>query len=62
MAKEQSVAPTATLVHVRGASQDTAESKCIACEMRERRRKLASVAREDTRKKQMPSAAATGRI
>ena len=38
MAKEKSVAPIASLVHVRGASQDTTESKCIEFEMQERRR------------------------
>ena len=62
MAKEKSVAPIASLVHVRGASQDITESKCIEFEMQERRRKLAYVAREDTRKNEMPSASVIERI
>ena len=56
------MAPIASLVHVRGASQDIAESKCIEFEMQERRRKLAYVAREDTRKNEMPSASVIERI
>jgi hypothetical protein len=62
MAKEKSVAQIVSLVHVRGASQDTTESKCIEFEMQERRRKLAYVAREDTRKNEMPSVSVIERI
>jgi hypothetical protein len=51
MAKEKSVAPIAIT-----------ESKCIEFEMQERRRKLAYVAREDTRKNEMPSASVIERI
>jgi len=56
------VTPVASLIHVRGASQDITESKCIEFEMQERRRKLEYVAREDTRKNEMPSASVIERI
>ena len=62
IAKEKSVAPIAGVVHVRGASQDITESKCIEFEMQERCRKLAYLAREDTRKNEMPSVSVIERI
>ena len=62
MAKEKSVAPIASVVHVHGASQDITESKCIEFEMQERCRKLAYLAREDTRKNEMPSVSVIERI
>ena len=62
MAKEKSVAPIASLVHVRGTSQDTTESKCIEFEMQESPRKSVSVKREDTRKNDLPSASVIERI
>ena len=56
------MAPIASVVHVRGASQDITESKCIEFEMQERCRKLAYVAREDARKNMRPSASVIERI
>jgi hypothetical protein len=62
MAKEKSVAPFASLVHVPGASQDITESEYIEFEMQEHCRKLAYVAREDTRKNEVRSASVIERI
>jgi len=56
------VAPIASLIHVHGSSQDITESKSIEFEMQERCRKLAYVAREDTRKNEMPSVSVIERV